>query len=149
MKKVQTIFLCIGLLIFAVSFVVIAIDETASAMKSIAIAREDDIYGAIGEWFWICLNVVFIPIPFLLSELSLIRNGYILLKDSQPKAKKVLCIISSILALLVIIMVLLVKERYFEYIVNNTILLTLWPCVIVSFILGFICIGNVKNNRDL
>jgi hypothetical protein len=136
MKKVQKVVLVIGLIVFAISVVACAIDTVISAIHSNAIAQADDIYGAAGEWFWIGLNVVLMPIPFLLSELSLIRNACLLLTEEQPKARNVFYIISSLLALLVIVMVWLVKIGCFEYRVNNTILLTLWPSVIVSFLLG-------------
>lgn len=138
MKKVRKIFLCIGLIIFAVSLVAFVIDAIMSAINSYSIALEDDIYGTAGEWFWICLNIVLIPIPFLLSEISLIKNGYILLTNVQLKKRKIFCTISSILALSVIVMILLVKNGCFEYRASNTILLTLWPIVIASFVLGSI-----------
>lgn len=146
MKKARIIFLCIGFIIFAISFAVFAIDEVESAINSIAVAQNDDIFGASGEWFWISLNVSLIPLPFLLSELSLIKNGYVLLTSGQPKARKTLCIISSILSLLIIVMILLVKNRCFEYHICERILLALWPILIASFILGFIRIGIAKDS---
>ena len=99
-----------------------------------------------------------------MSELSLIKNGYTLLKDGQPKARKVLCIISSILALLAIFAIILANNQGFQSFLTELsftnssinsvriierILFSAWLVLIVSFILGFIRIGNVKNNRDL
>ncbi|MEE1019110.1 MAG: hypothetical protein UH824_06490 [Acutalibacteraceae bacterium] len=165
MKKARTIFLCIGLLIFAVSFVVIAINTTNIAQEAYERATKEN-----SGPFWAAANftvsfeIIFFAIPFLLSELSLIKNGYTLLKDGQPKARKVLCIISSILALLAIFAIILANNQGFQSFLTELsftnssinsvriierILFSAWLVLIVSFILGFIRIGNVKNNRDL
>ena len=91
MKKVRSIFLCIGIIIFAISLIAFTIDSVTSAIISYRIALNDDIYGTSGEWFWTFLNIIFFPIPFLLSEISLIRNGFVILTKEQPKVRKILC----------------------------------------------------------
>ena len=136
MKKVRSIFLCIGIIMFAISLIAFTLDSVTSAISSYRIALKDDIYGSSGEWFWIFCNIILIPIPFLLSEISLIRNGFVILTKEQPKVRKILCCFSSVLALFVIIMIILVEKGIFEYAVMNRILFALWPVLIVSFVLG-------------
>ena len=144
MKKAQKIFLFIGFSVLAVTFVFFAIDTVLTAICSYPTASNDDIYGASGEWFWILLNVILIPVPFLLSELSLIKNGYLLLGDQTTKHKKICCCVSSFLALFVIVMIILVETQNFGFRTNNTILLTLLPTTAVSLILG----GKLKSRKQ-
>lgn len=141
MKKVRSIFLCIGIIMFAISLIAFTIDSVTSAISSYRIALKDDIYGSSGEWFWIFCNIILIPIPFLLSEISLIKNSFVILTKEQPKVRKISCCFSSVLALFVIIMIILVEKGIFKYAVNyyavnNRILFALWPVLIVSFVLG-------------
>lgn len=142
MKKVQKLFLWFSLLTFVISVVVCVYDVVVSSLNSMT--HEDDIYGSTGAWFWLCLNVILITIPFLLSEISLIKNLYIFLKKELSKIRKIFITISSVLSLCVIVMIILIENALFEYGVGNTILLILWPTIIASFILGAIRVGNVK-----
>lgn len=144
MKKAQKIFLFIGFAVLAITFVFFAINTVLTFVDSYSTASNDDIYGASGEWFWILLNVILIPVPFLLSELSLIRNGYVLLDAETPMAKKLRCCISSVLALFVIVMIILVETQNLGFRTNNTILLTLLPTTAVSLILG----GKLKSRKQ-
>ena len=145
MKMVRKLFLCFGLLTFVISVVICVYDIFVSSLNTIAIAQKDDIYGSKDVWFWICLNVILITIPFLLSELSIIKNIYMLLKKELSKTKKFLIIISSILSLGVIVMIILIENKIFQYRVGNTILLTFWPTIILSFALGSVHRKSAKS----
>ena len=145
MKMVRKLFLCFGLLTFVISVVICVYDIFVSSLNTIAIAQKDDIYGSKDVWFWICLNVILITIPFLLSELSIIKNIYMLLKKELSKTKKFLIIISSILSLGVIVMIILIENKIFQYRVGNTILLTFWPTILLSFALGSVHRKSAKS----
>ena len=154
MRKSQKIFLCISLLIFAVSFVVIAINTYNITQEEYEIAAKhnEGMFWAAAD-FAVYGEIIFFAIPFWLSELSLIKNGYTLLKEGQPKAKKVLCIISSILALLAIFAIILANNQGFQNFLTElsytnssiqstkiigSILFSAWLVLIVSFVLGCI-----------
>ena len=154
MRKSQKIFLCISLLIFAVSFVVIAINTYNDAQEAYEIAAKhnEGMFWAAAN-FTVSYEIILIAIPFLLLELSLLKNGYTLLKDGQSKARKVLCIISSILALLAIFAIILANNQGFQSFLTELsftnssinsvriierILFSAWPILIVSFVLGCI-----------
>ena len=136
MTKAREIFLSIGLIVFVMSALVFAIDEIVAAMNSYKTVFEYDIFGELGDWFWICVDIFMVPVPFLLSELSLIINGYILSTKEEQKSRKNLSIVALVLAILVIAVILLVKMGCFEYRINNIILLAVWPIVIASFVLS-------------
>lgn len=154
MRKKQKIFLCIGLLIFALSFVVIAINTYNIAQEEYEIAAKhnEGMFWAAAD-FAVYGEIIFFAIPFWLSELSLIKNGYTLLKDGQSKARKVLCIISSILALIAISAIILAHNHSFHSFITKlshtnssiqstkiigSILFSSWLVLIVSFVLGCI-----------
>ena len=154
MRKSQKIFLCISLLIFAVSFVVIAINTYNDAQEAYEIAAKhnEGMFWAAAN-FTVSYEIILIAIPFLLLELSLLKNGYTLLKDGQSKARKVLCIISSILALLAIFAIILANNNSFNnylsdlclsdisiqpHKIRSSMLLSTYPTLIVSFVLGCI-----------
>lgn len=144
MKKAQKIFLFIGFAVLVITFVFFAINTVLTFVDSYSTASNDDIYGASGEWFWILLNFLLIPVPFLLSELSLIKNAYLLLGDQTAKHKKICCCVSSFLALFVIVMIILVETQNFGFRTNNTILLTLLPATVVSLVLS----GKLKPQKQ-
>lgn len=136
MTKVREIFLSFGLILFVMSALVFAIDEIVAAMNSYNTVFKYEFFGGFGDWFWICVDVFMVPVPFLLSELSLITNGHILLTKEEQKARKNLSIVALALAILVMVIILLVKMGCFEYRINNMILLAIWPIVIASFVLS-------------
>ena len=154
MRKSQKIFLCIGFLVFAVSFVLIAINTYNIAQEEYErAARENSGMFRAAADFTVFVEIIFFAIPFWLSELSLIKNGYTLLKDGQSKARKVLCIISSILALLAISAIILAHNQSFYGFLhdlsytNNSInpiriveciQMSTYPTLLVSFVLGCI-----------
>lgn len=160
MKKVKKIFLYISITVFAVSFAVIAINEVSLAKRLYDKAAQEN-----SGLFWYMAestlfeDIVFVAVPFLLSELSLIKNGYTLLTKGQSKARKVLCVISSILALLAISAIILANNQSFNNYLSDlslsnisiqplkvigSILFITWPVLIASFVLGFIRAGNAK-----
>ena len=135
MAKAREIFLSIGLIVFVMSALVFAIDEIVAAMNSYNTVFKYEIFGGFGDWFWIFLDIFMVAVPFLLSELSLMINGYILLTKEQPKARKNIAVVSLIFAFLVMVIIFLVKMRCFAYSVNNIILMTGWPLIVASFVL--------------
>ena len=138
MKTVRKIFLYVGLIIFAITFVVFAKSSIEYAIKAYNRALNDDIFGPRGEWFWILLNISCTKVSFLVSELTLMRSGYVFLTPDTPKGRIIRCIISSVIALLVITLrTLIVFDLIdFEYNVREMILLLLLPIAIISLALG-------------
>ena len=104
MKTARTIFLCIGLVIFAVLLIA---SITISVMDYIIDYRDSlerpDIYKVIiPVWTVSLLNFSLLHVPQLAVVLTLIRNGYVFLTPEAPKGRIIRCIISTVLAILVI-----------------------------------------------
>lgn len=137
MEKAKKIFLYIGIAVFIVTFIYFAIDAVMSARASLEYAREVDIFGGDAQWFWIGINILAVPVPILLSEIIMIKNGCILLSKDESKSKKVLSIISSVLLILVAVMIIIAVNDFVEYKIACTILLSLWLPIIASFILTY------------
>ena len=135
MKLARAIFFWVVLTILAVSLVAAAVDMVQMAKSAYTKSQEVDIYAHGEAWVGMALNVCLVPVPFLLSEWFLLRNGCALFTKESRKA---FCILSSLLALLVIGVVVFmeVRDYPFSYKMNNNIMLSLWPMLILSFVLG-------------
>ena len=140
MEKAKKIFLYIGtavVIITFISFVVVLIRDT---LYNIEFNRNREFFGkgdADDEWFWAFMSFLAIPVPVLLSEIIMIKNGCILLSKDESKAKKVLSIISAVLSILLIVIVLIAMNDLVDYKLKEIILISLWLPIIVSFILTY------------
>lgn len=137
MKKFQKIFICAGIIVIAVSIVIIVIDFFNDTKNSYEYALENDAYKNISEfWFWCFLGNIFIKGPLILSEISLIKNGYIFLINEQTKLKKIRCLISSVLAIVVLVLLYISENRKYMYHMRQNYIIIAWSVLMMSFVVG-------------
>ena len=99
MKKFQQLFLWLGIATVVASIALITVTSVKDIKASYEFVQGKDLYKNIGEfWLWQFLGIIFAKCPIILSEISLIKNGYVLFIKELSKSKKIYCIISFILA---------------------------------------------------
>ncbi len=148
MNKAQKVYLCISLTVFAILFLIFAIDTIATSMEFYTSAQEGGGFREVSRsmwWRWEIYETLVSKGFFPLVGLSLVKNGYVFLAANQVILKKILCIISSILSISVAI--LMCSAEWWGNGLSNSdsyLIFIAWPLVIVSFILG--CLPENKVN---
>ena len=139
MKKAQKIFLYVGIIIIAVSTVIISVDAFNEIKNSYQHAIKNDVYKNMAEfWYWNLLGTVLFSGPLILSEASVIKNIYSFLGKDQTKATTIFRIISLLLAVIALILLFVSKNDNFMYHVQQNYTLASWFTLIISFIVGSI-----------
>ena len=139
MKKAQKIFLYVGIIIIAVSTVIISVDAFNEIKNSYQHAIKNDVYKNMAEfWYWNLLGTVLFSGPLILSEASVIKNIYSFLGKDQTKATTIFRIISLLLAVIALILLFVSKNDNFMYHVQQNYTLASWFALIISFIVGSI-----------
>lgn len=144
-KKASKIFLWIGLSLFVFSIILILI-EINKSYNTISKDFSNDPIRQSEEFFWVLFVVGLFIVPIFAEELSCIRSVYKLLNCGQKGFVKTCYIISASLSLFAIVFhwLIIVGRINFDNIENGqnimttTLLLTQWPVIIVSFVLGSI-----------
>ena len=145
MKDARKCFLYIGFTIFAISLALLTINEVNSIINSYNHSK--NVVGRVllaEEMFWACVSIFLKPLPLLISELSLIKNGYVILSVDQTKTRKKLCIISSILAIIPIFIVLFADNIFISFANKVSALFVNWLIIVVSFVFGTKAISNLS-----
>ena len=154
MKKVRTIFLIIGLIAFAASLICASIMFAKEANKLNVQEIEPGTEGDLLNKFFSPSDILFIDfvifvMPFILSEIILLKNVYVLLTPEQALSRIIFCVLSSVLAMLIIIVLILWFIGCFDHLRYDTcmdIIGSLIPCLIVSFLLGLL--GKRKRGQS-
>lgn len=135
MKTARRNYLYISLTVFAVLLLVFIVDTVRSAIDSCNASCNETCYG---EWWgWEILAIFIFKLPIPLAGLSLVKNGYILLTPTQHTVRKILCIVSSVIAILALIFVSLAEWKgNYMYHGEQKWIWNIWPHVILSFLLG-------------
>lgn len=152
-NKKHTIFLIICFAIFIASVIaVIVYFCKAKAELEHKLFEVTDTQFRVGlelSLFW----SMFFTVGVLGTELSFIRSVYKMLKYKPNKCVRMCYIISASLAVLSVAFYCLVILKMFNFVsanghdyIGDICLFTLWPSLIVSFVLGSIPIGH---NRDI
>ncbi len=136
MKIARTVILWLGLTLFVISFVILTIIMIQSSIVDYNQALEDDIYGTSGFGFVVFVNIVMVPMPILLSELSLIRNVYVILTPNAPKGRLIRCCVSTALTLVAFFMIVFIQIVEIEYRVGWSLALLSFAIAIVAIFLG-------------
>ncbi|MBR6682344.1 MAG: hypothetical protein IKL40_05110 [Clostridia bacterium] len=129
MKKTQKIFLCIGISFIMLSFLMDLVDFIIISKKGYEIAFGDGGYEFQKKAFW---NLRFHTYAkymtrMILSEVCLVKNGYVFLGE-KSKTRRIICLISS--AMVIIAYILMYDFQHDYYVVLNL------GIIIISFILG-------------
>ncbi len=154
MKKVRTIFLIIGLIAFAISFISASIGLAKYANECYAQEIVPGTEGDLRNKFvtpdeYIFIALVIYVMPFILSELMLLKNFYVLLTPEQALSRIIFCVLSSVLAMLIIIVLILWFIGYFDHLrydIGMDIIGSLIPCLLLSFLLGLL--GKRKRGQS-
>ena len=148
MEKHQ-LFLWISLVVFALSFVIFLVEivslyyefkTTSSTLSPNDLIRFE--YAFVVELSW----YIMLGAPALLVELSCIRSVYRILKYEPHGFIRICWLISSILSFSAFVFLALMftgvldftKESGSTKLQDTVLLLTEWPVVVVSFVLGSI-----------
>lgn len=136
MKKNQKKFLCVGILVVMVSIVIILIEFFDDLMTSYEHALKSDVYKNTSEfWFWCVLELILTKVPLILSEISLIRNGYLLMVKGQLKSNKIFCFISLMLAVTVLVFLYISVNSNYMYHMRQNYIMASWLLLLISFVL--------------
>lgn len=147
MRKFQKICLYVGITVVTISIVVIIVNFLKVSIPAYERALEIDIPYNDDFWLWHIIELIFTKAPLVFSEISLFKNSYVLLGKEQSTFRKILCIISFILAVLVFVISCIIYENEnYKYHVRSNLMLVSWPVLIVSFILGSRRIAKIKDN---
>ena len=146
--------LSVGFTFFALSTIYVLYILTVTHLDVQAKYPNDSI-SAVNEFGFLVFVVIGCIVPVLAQELSFIRSTYKMLKHEPEDGVKVCYMISVLLALLMFILPCLVLFGVINFSFlhehqDNTwdiLLLTGWPCFLLSFILGSVPIKH-SSNRD-
>lgn len=141
MKTARKIFLWVGLVIVAIAFIAcIAISVMDYISEYRHSLEHPDIYkrGLVPVGALSLVNFSLLHIPQLAVALTIIRNGYVFLTPEAPKERIIRCIISTVLAVLVITVHTLITYRFIdlEYAARATFALYLFPAAFIPLALG-------------
>ncbi len=140
MEKAKKIFLYIGISIVIITFMLFVVVLIRDTLYNIEFNRNREFFGkgdADDEWFWAFMSFLAIPVPVLLSEIFIIKDGCILLSKDESKARKVLSIISAVLSILLIVLALILLNGLVDFNFIDIVFLSIWLALIVSFILTY------------
>ncbi len=147
MKILKKISLSVGITIVTISIVVIIVNFLKASIPAYERALGMNIPYNDDFWFWHIIELIFTKAPLVFSEISLFKNFYVFLGKEQSKFRKILCVISFILAVLVFIISCIIYEnKNYEYHVRSNLMLVSWPILIVSFIFGSRRIAKKRTN---
>ncbi len=147
MRKFQKISLSVGIIIVAISIVVIIVNFLKISIPEYERVLEMNIPYNDDFWLWHIIELIFTKAPLVFSEISLFKNFYVFLGKEQSKFRKILCVISFILAVLVFIISCIIYEnKNYEYHVRSNLMLVSWPILIASFVLGSRRIVKIRTN---
>ena len=135
MKKTQRNFLCIGIIIIAISIIIIASRFISSAKELYAHILETNSYKNLNEfWFWFFLENIFVNAPIILSEIFLIKNGCDFLGKEKIKFQKTFCLISSVLIIVCLVLLYIGENSNYMYHVRQNYITASWILLFISFI---------------
>ena len=152
MKKAHKISLIIGLIIIAATTVIILTTQFLNASQLYKNTIQDPNHNKYEFWFWVIFEIILIKSIIIFSEISIVKNIYTLLKTKQLKYRKILCIVSSVLAILSFVLLHISETpeyyRNIDIITREDAFYMAWVSVIISFILGSIKIKNRKTQKN-
>ena len=146
MKKFQKISLYIGIIIVIISIVVIIVNYLNVSISEYEQAMEIDAHLYSDFWFWSIQELIFTKVPLVFAEISVIKNIYVFLGKELSTIRKILCIISTLLAVLVFVCLYIFENVNYMYHVLQDFMLASWIISIASFILGSRRIAKIKDN---